>query len=80
ISNLRNKLKIVFRNDLLEDYIIKINRLIDTIITEREKIKNNDVDTNELNSLIENLDKESLKIKNLLEDKVDNLNKSIDYN
>ncbi|TFV23506.1 hypothetical protein E4T75_07430 [Staphylococcus saprophyticus] len=80
INNLRNKLKMVFRNDLLEDYIININRLIDTIITEREKIQNNDVDTNELNNLIVNLDKESLKIKNLLEDKVDNLNKSIDYN
>ncbi|MCG2181122.1 AAA family ATPase [Staphylococcus epidermidis] len=79
INNLRNKLKDVFQNDLLEEKTIEINQIADNIFIDRQDIQNNVVDTKKLNSLIKSLNVESSKIKGLLKDKINNLNKLIEY-
>ncbi|MBN6826741.1 AAA family ATPase [Staphylococcus caprae] len=79
IKNLRNKLKDVFKNDLLEEKTTEINKIADNILTDRQDIHNNAVDTNKLNDLIKNLNVESSKIKYLLKEKINNLNKFIEY-
>ncbi|WP_367121228.1 AAA family ATPase [Staphylococcus capitis] len=79
IINLRNKLKDVFKNDLLEEKTTEINKIADNVLTDRQDIHNNAVDTNKLNDLIKVLNVESSKIKDLLKEKTSNFNKFIEY-
>ena len=70
INNLRDKLKYVFQNDLLEETTNEINKIVNEIITDRKEVQNNHVETNKINNLIKHLNLESLKIKELLKDKM----------
>ncbi|MCG1254054.1 AAA family ATPase [Staphylococcus epidermidis] len=79
INNLRDKLKYVFQNDLLEETTNEINKIVNEIITDRKEVQNNHVETVKINNLIKCLNLESLKIKELLKDKMNSLNKLIEY-